>query len=76
MSEKYFFNIPVYRLPKERYYEELDVYVNKVMFPGPPQYDEDRRTFNEKYPEQKRSLNNILKIIMVGHGITMKLLVG
>ncbi|MGZ8137171.1 MAG: hypothetical protein ACXW1W_10540 [Methylococcaceae bacterium] len=61
MNEKYFFNIPVYRLTKERYYEEQNAYVNKIMFPGPPQYDEDRRIFNEKYPEQKRNFEQHIK---------------
>ena len=61
MTEKYFFDIPVYRLTKVQYYKELDAYVNKIMFLGPPEYDEDRRKFNKKYPEQRQNFEQHIK---------------
>ncbi len=53
MKEKFFFDIPVYRLTEERYYEERDAYVDKRMFPGPPQCDEDKKLYFENHPEKK-----------------------
>jgi hypothetical protein len=61
MSEKHFLDIPVYRLTKERYYKELDAYIENVMYPGPPQHDEDRKKSNEKYPEQKQNFEQHIK---------------
>ena len=55
MREKIFFSIPVYRLAEDKYYKDQQAYVDKIMFPGPHRYDEDRRIFNEKYPEQKQN---------------------
>jgi len=37
--EKYFFEIPVYRIPEERYYAELEDYIQKHLHSGWPQQD-------------------------------------
>jgi hypothetical protein len=33
MNPRYFFDLPVYRLPRERYYIERDEFVDKALFP-------------------------------------------
>ena len=50
---KRFFEIPVYRLPQERYYEEMTAYIEKVMYPGPPAHNAGLKRLHEKYPDIK-----------------------
>ena len=33
MGYKYFYDIPVYRIPEDRYYRERDAYIDSVLFP-------------------------------------------
>ncbi|MDH3353509.1 MAG: hypothetical protein OEL87_03610 [Nanoarchaeota archaeon] len=54
MREKYFFDIPVYRLAKEEYYKKLDSYVEAKMYQGPPSHVELMKEFHEQHPDQKQ----------------------
>ncbi len=54
MNMNYFFDIPVYRLSSEKYYEELDTYKNKHLYDGWNEEDKKlKKQFYEKYPERK-----------------------
>lgn len=57
MNMNYFFDIPVYRLPSEKYYEELSIYKNKCLNDGWSEKDKNlKKQFYKKYPERKISL--------------------
>lgn len=50
----YFYDIPVYRLSSEKYYEELKAYKNKHLHDGRNEDDKKlKEQFYEKYPEKK-----------------------
>ncbi len=55
MCDKYFLDIPMYRITKELYYKERDAHVEKVMYPGPQSHDGVQKRFHKKYPEQKQN---------------------
>lgn len=43
MAVRYFFDVPVYRLPEERYYCERDKYIESVIFPEGSPYNDAKR---------------------------------
>jgi len=61
MSEKYFFDIPVYRITKDKYYKERDVYIEKKMYTGPPSHIEIAKKFHENNPEHKQIFDQHLR---------------
>lgn len=63
--EKYFFDIPVYRLKKDRYYKDLDAYVKKTMNMEPLSND-DRKQFYERNPMHKRDFEQYLREVYGG----------
>ena len=58
MVEKYFFDIPVYRVPRERYYKDLDTYIKKQMSGGAPSHNEIKKKFYEEHPERERFIKD------------------
>lgn len=52
MGVKYFFDIPVYRLSSDRYYQERDEYIDKVLFPKDSPYSEELRARDKADPNQ------------------------
>jgi len=66
MWDKYFLDIPVYRLTEERYYKEQDAHVKKVMYPGPQSRDDVKKRFHKKHPEQKQNSEEHIKKIYGG----------
>ncbi len=54
MEDKCFFDIPVYRLTKERYYKDRDTYIEKNMYPGPPAHNERKNKYYEESPDRKQ----------------------
>lgn len=43
VATRYFYDIPVYRLPEERYYRERDEYIDDVLFPKDSPYSQSLR---------------------------------
>lgn len=43
MATRYFYDIPVYRLPEERYYRERDAYIDGVLFPNDSPFSQSLR---------------------------------
>src|SRR4030042_6250190 len=58
---KYFCDVPVYRLPEERYYEEMNDYINRKMFPGPPEDDDMRKVFFSREHSQEIGFRDHLR---------------
>ena len=54
VEDKYFFDIPVYRLTMERYNKDRDAYIEKNMYSGRTSHAELKKKFYEKEPERKQ----------------------
>ncbi|OGR26867.1 MAG: hypothetical protein A2139_03210 [Desulfobacca sp. RBG_16_60_12] len=52
---KFFFDVPVYRVPEEKYYREMNEYIERNMFPGPAEHNDSMRVFYSREPEQEVS---------------------
>lgn len=50
MKETFFFDIPVYRIPRDKYYAEMDSYLEKTIFSGSPEHVERVRAFHDRNP--------------------------
>ena len=61
MREKYFYDVPVYRLSRERYYKDMDEYINKHMHSGSPSHIKMMEDFYRKEPAQKRASEDRLR---------------
>ena len=61
MREKYFYDVPVYRLSRERYYQDMDKYINKHMHSGSPSHIKMIEDSYTKEPTQKRALEDRLR---------------
>ncbi len=59
---KYFFDVPVYRLPEERYYEEMNEYIKRKMFPGPPEDDDIMKVFFSREPNREIGFRDQLRV--------------
>jgi hypothetical protein len=66
MLEIYFFDVPVYRLPESRYYDEMNAYIERTMYPGPPEHDALTRSFHERYPDRKLHFREHLRDVFGG----------
>lgn len=53
MTEIYFIDIPVYRVSQDRYYSEMDLFIKKTMYPGPPEQNEINKNFYARNPDQE-----------------------
>lgn len=60
MHTKYFFDVPVYRLTKDKFYSDRKNYIEKMMYPGSPQESENLRRMYAENPRQKQSFENHL----------------
>jgi hypothetical protein len=58
----YFCDIPVYRLKEDRYYQEMGSFIEKQMYPGPPEQDAMNRDFYSKNPDQEVSFRDHLRL--------------
>jgi hypothetical protein len=45
---KVFFEVAVYRVPEEKYYREMNECVERNMFPGPAEHNDNMRAFHSK----------------------------
>lgn len=61
MKEKYFYDVPVYRLSRERYYKDMEKYIKKHMYPGSPNHIKMMEDFHRKEPTQKLALEDRLR---------------
>lgn len=61
MREKYFYDVPVYRLSRERYYKDMDKYIKKHMYSGSPNHIKMMEDFHRKEPTQKLASDNRLR---------------
>ena len=61
MGEKYFFDIPVYRLTQEQYYKDLGAYIEKNMYSGSPSHNKLKKKIYEKEPERKQNMEQHLR---------------
>jgi hypothetical protein len=50
LGDMYFFDVPVYRLREDRYYDERDRYIDNAMFPPSSPYSERLREEARKNP--------------------------
>lgn len=57
MGVKYFFDVPVYRLERDKYYHERDAYIDGVLFPKDSQYAEELRARDKADPQ----LNTVMR---------------
>lgn len=53
MREKYIYDVPVYRLSRERYYKDRDEYIRKHMYTGNPNHRKMMKDFYKKHPTRK-----------------------
>lgn len=58
MTGIYFFDVPVYRLPEERYFSEMNVYADKIIYSGPPQHLEMLKKYYADNPERESSFRS------------------
>lgn len=61
MWEKFFFDVPVYRLSEDRYYEDQKKYIEKNMYPGPPSHNEQKRRVYAEHSELRESFESHLQ---------------
>jgi len=61
MREKYFYDVPVYRLSRERYYKDMDKYIKKHMYSGSPNHIKRMEDFYRKEPTQKLASEDRLR---------------
>ncbi len=61
MREKYFYDVPVYRLSRERYYKDMDEYIKKHMYSGSPRHINMMEDYYRKEPTQQRSAKDRLR---------------
>lgn len=61
MKEKYFYDVPVYRLSRKRYYKDMDKYIKKHMYSGSPNHIKMMEDFHRKEPTQKLALEDKLR---------------
>lgn len=47
----FFYDIPVYRLPEEKYYRERDVHINSILFPKDSPFSESMRQKDAADPD-------------------------
>ena len=57
----FFYDIPVYRLPKDQYYAERDRHVDLVMYGTHPEDRKTRQAFYERNPDNKINFENHLQ---------------
>lgn len=58
--EKYFLDIPVYRIPKDIYYREMGKYIERKMYAGPALHVAQIKEFYTKNPGQKQFIEKQL----------------
>ena len=51
--KKFFLDVPVYRLSKDRYYNDMDEYIQKQIYSGHPNHIATMKEFHRKNPDQK-----------------------
>lgn len=61
MASLYFFDIPVYRLPEERYYRERDNHVESVVYPEGSPFNQARRAKEEADPHHNIAIRDHLQ---------------
>ena len=61
MIEKYFYDVPVYRLSRERYCKDMDKYIKKHMYSGSPNHIKRMEDFYRKEPTQKLASEDRLR---------------
>ncbi len=57
---KIFFDVPVYRLPEEKYYQEMNKYIERNMFPGSVEHNNNMRAFYSREPGHEVSFREHL----------------
>jgi len=63
---KFFFDVPVYRLPEEKYYREMNEYIERNMFPGPVEHNDNMKEFYSREPEQEVSHRELFRVLFGG----------
>ena len=53
--------MPVYRLSRERYYKDMDKYINKNMYSGSPNHRKMTEEFYRREPSQKLAQEDRLR---------------
>ena len=61
MREKYFYDVHVYRLSRERYYNDMDEYIKKHMYSGSPRHRKMMEDYYRKEPTQKNAAEERLR---------------
>lgn len=61
-----FLDLPVYRIPENQYYAERENYIEKVLYQGPPELQEQQRKFHRKNPERKSYMVGLFEDIYGG----------
>jgi len=61
MRKKYFYDVPVYRLSREKYYKGMNEYIKKQMESGSPRHIEIMKEFHMKEPNQRYAAEDSLR---------------
>ena len=61
MREKYFYDVPVYRLPRKKYYKDMDGYIEKKLYSQSSGLSKMQEEYYRKYPERKREAEDRLR---------------
>ena len=61
MKEYYFYDVPVYRLSRERYYKDMDNFINKNMSSGSVRHRKLMEEFYKNEPSQKNAAEERLR---------------
>ncbi|MCB1812621.1 MAG: hypothetical protein KDK04_13015, partial [Candidatus Competibacteraceae bacterium] len=60
MWEKFFFDIPVYRVSLKEYERDKAKYIEESMYGTPPNIDQQMKAFHEREPSIKQQFENHL----------------
>lgn len=58
MSFRYFYDLPVYRLPRDKYYSERDKYIDKILFPPDGPVTQELRRRDEENPKANDAIRD------------------
>lgn len=61
MTATFIFDIPVYRVPEDQYYREMNDCIKKAMYPGPPEEQARMREHHANNPTDKLYLEGLYR---------------
>jgi len=62
MSDKYFFDIPVYRIREEEYYEQRETYISEKLLEGPLTKKEYEKFYSDNPGLKRKAEDHLIKV--------------